>query len=251
MAVKRIIPCLDLQGGQVVKGVKFVDLKKAGDPIELAIAYEQAGADELALLDIQGKQEARRELLELIKAIKARIKIPLIFGGGVRSVADIKAVLQAGADKVSINSAAIANPLLINEASRCFGSEKIIVAIDAKKTGEDLWRVYIKGGTEDTGLDVVEWAKRVAELGAGEILLTSIDRDGTKLGYDLELTRGVRNAGGVPVIASGGAGELQHLLDGVTLGQADGVLAASIFHFGIVEIKEAKAFFRQRGIAVK
>ncbi len=251
MIVKRIIPCLDLKEGQVVKGVQFVDIKNAGDPVELAIAYEQAEADELVLLDIQGKKEERQSLLELIKDIRVKIKIPLIFGGGVQSIRDINEILQAGADKVSINSAAITNPRLIKEASQNFGSEKIIIAIDARSVGEGLWRVYTKGGKEDAGLDVIEWAKKVAGLGAGEILLTSIDRDGTKEGYDLALISKVRKAGGIPVIASGGAGNMEHLLEGVTIGQADGVLAASIFHFGIVNIKEVKALFRERGIEIK
>lgn len=251
MTVKKIIPCLDLQDGQVVKGVNFVEIKKAGDPLELAIAYEQAGADELVILDIQGKAEERPNLLKLIKEIKANTKIPLTIGGGIKSISDIEGILFAGADKISINSAAIANPSLIREASERFGSEKIIIAIDAKNIGSGSWEVYVKGGKEGTGLDVIKWAKKTAELGAGEILLTSIDQDGTKKGYDLELTRKVREASGIPVIASGGAGTIEHLLEGVTLGKADGVLAASIFHFGFVNIREVKTLFRQKGIEVK
>lgn len=253
--VKRIIPCLDIANGRVVKGVQFVELKDAGDPVEAARTYAAAGADELTMLDISATHEERGTTLEIVEKVVAAIDIPLIVGGGVRTVEDIAALLKAGATKVSIGSAAVANPDFVAEAAAEFGSEKILVAIDAKKITQgnetDAWSVFTQGGRKDAGLEAVAWAKKMAELGAGELLLTSMDRDGTRDGFDIALVRKVVDAVTVPVIASGGVGTLQHLVDGVVQGGADAVLAASIFHFGEFTIAEAKAFMAQAGVSVR
>lgn len=247
---KRIIPCLDMQDGRVVKGVNFAGLKDAGDPVELARAYEREGADELVILDIQGKKEERPKLISIIREVKKHISIPLTFGGGMKTLQDMEDMLAAGADKVSVNTGAVLRPELIREAKEKFPEKSIVVAIDAKLVNDRKWEVVISGGQKGTGLDALDWARQVAELGADEILLTSVDRDGTRDGYDLALTKRVREASGIPVIASGGAGTLQHLYEALTLGQADAVLAASIFHFGIISIKEAKAFLAAHGVEV-
>ena len=251
MLAKRIIPCLDVTGGRVVKGVNFIELRDAGDPVEIAARYNEQGADELTFLDITATSDARDLILPIIEAVASQVFIPLTVGGGVRTVADVRRLLNAGADKVSFNSAAVANPELIREASDRYGAQCIVVAIDAKRQAEGGWHVYTHGGRKDTGLDAVAWARRMAELGAGEILLTSMDRDGTRIGFDLELTRAVADAVSVPVIASGGVGTLEHLADGITLGGADAVLAASIFHYGEHTVGEAKALMAARGIAVR
>ncbi len=258
MLAKRIIPCLDVTGGRVVKGVNFVELRDAGDPVEIAARYNEQGADELTFLDITATSEGRDLIIPIIEAVAAQVFIPLTVGGGVRSVEDVRRLLNAGADKVSFNSAAVANPQLIRDASRKYGAQCIVVAIDAKRRhGEDLqargegWDVYTHGGRRNTGLDVVQWAMRMAEHGAGEILLTSMDRDGTRIGFDLALTRAVSDAVGVPVIASGGVGTLEHLADGIQNGGADAVLAASIFHYGQHTVAEAKALMAARGIPVR
>jgi cyclase len=255
MLAKRIIPCLDVTAGRVVKGVNFVALRDAGDPVEIARRYDAEGADELTFLDITASADQRDILPHVIEAVAEQVFIPLTVGGGVRQVQDVRRLLNAGADKVSINTAAVQDPQLIAAASARFGSQCIVVAIDARRRATDDpaagWEVYTHGGRRPTGLDAVAWARRVVELGAGEILLTSMDRDGTKLGFDLELTRAVADAVPVPVIASGGVGNLQHLADGVTLGGADAVLAASVFHFGEFTIGQAKRFLAERGIAVR
>jgi imidazole glycerol-phosphate synthase subunit HisF len=248
---KRIIPCLDVTGGRVVKGVNFVELRDAGDPVEIAARYNDQGADELTFLDITATSDGRDLILHMIEAVASQVFIPLTVGGGVRTVADVRRLLNAGADKVSFNSAAVADPEVIRAASDKYGAQCIVVAIDAKKHADGGWHVYTHGGRKDTGLDAVEWAKRVTTLGAGEILLTSMDRDGTKIGFDLELTRAVADAVSVPVIASGGVGSLEHLADGITVGGADAVLAASIFHYGEHTVAEAKALMASRGIAVR
>jgi len=258
MLAKRIIPCLDVTAGRVVKGVNFVDLRDAGDPVEIAARYNEQGADELTFLDITATSDGRDLILHIIEAVAAQVFIPLTVGGGVRSVADVRRLLNAGADKVSFNSAAVAEPELIRAASDRYGAQCIVVAIDAKRRhGDDLaargpgWDVYTHGGRKNVGLDAVQWARKMAEYGAGEILLTSMDRDGTKSGFDLELTRAVSDAVPVPVIASGGVGSLDHLADGITQGGADAVLAASIFHFGEYTVGQAKAVMVQRGIPVR
>jgi cyclase len=252
MLAKRIIPCLDVTGGRVVKGVNFVELRDAGDPVEIAARYNEQGADELAFLDITATSDGRDLILPIIEAVAAQVFIPLTVGGGVRSVADVRRLLNAGADKVSFNSAAVARPELIREASDKYGAQCIVVAIDAKRQSSGHgWHVYTHGGRNDTGLDAVAWARRMAELGAGEILLTSMDRDGTKSGFDLELTRAVCDAVSVPVIASGGVGALEHLSDGIRIGGADAVLAASIFHYGEFTVGQAKALLARDGIAVR
>lgn len=252
---KRLIPCLDVDQGRVVKGVKFVDIRDAGDPVEIAKRYDEAGADELVFLDITASQENRDTMVQTVERLASQVFIPLTVGGGIRSLDDISRMLNAGADKVSINSAAVKNPELVREASERFGAQCIVVAIDAKKVSaegeEPRWEIFTHGGRGATGIDVVEWAKRMAAYGAGEILLTSMDRDGTKDGFDLALTRAVSEAVDIPVIASGGVGNLQHLVDGVVEGKADAVLAASIFHFGESSIAEAKAYMRQHGIEVR
>ena len=251
MLAKRIIPCLDVNAGRVVKGVNFVELRDAGDPIEIARRYDEQGADELTFLDITASSDARDIILHVVEEVANQVFIPLTVGGGVRSVDDVRRLLNAGADKVSMNTAAVNNPQLVADASGKVGSQCIVVAIDAKAVAPGRWNVFTHGGRNDTGLDAVEWAKRVVALGAGEILLTSMDRDGTKSGFDLDLTRAVSDAVSVPVIASGGVGNLDHLADGVSIGHADAVLAASIFHFGQHTVREAKELMRARGIEVR
>jgi cyclase len=265
MLAKRIIPCLDVTNGRVVKGVNFVELRDAGDPVEIAARYNDQGADELTFLDITATSDGRDVILHIIEAVASQVFIPLTVGGGVRTVADVRRLLNAGADKTSFNSAAIANPQVIRDASRKYGSQCIVVAIDAKRRspedelrldaqGQPMgpgWDVYSHGGRKNVGLDAVQWASHMADLGAGEILLTSMDRDGTKSGFDLELTRAVSNAVSVPVIASGGVGNLDHLADGIQTGGADAVLAASIFHYGEYTVQQAKAQMQARGIPVR
>jgi cyclase len=252
MLAKRIIPCLDVTGGRVVKGVNFVELRDAGDPVEIAARYNDQGADELTFLDITATSDDRDLILHTIEAVATQVFIPLTVGGGVRSVADVRRLLNAGADKVSFNSAAVARPELIQEASDRYGAQCIVVAIDAKRRADAPgWDVYTHGGRQNTGLDAVAWAQRMALLGAGEILLTSMDRDGTRSGFDLELTRAVCDAVPVPVIASGGVGALEHLADGIRIGGADAVLAASIFHYGEFTVAQAKAVLARTGIPVR
>jgi imidazole glycerol-phosphate synthase subunit HisF len=250
LLAKRIIPCLDVNAGRVVKGVNFVDLRDAGDPVEIARQYDQQGADEVTFLDITASSDARDLILPVIEAVADQVFIPLTVGGGVRTVDDVRRLLNAGADKISINTAAIQNPHLVRDCSDKFGAQCIVVAIDAKRVN-DHWEVFTHGGRNPTGLNAVDWARRVAELGAGEILLTSMDRDGTGKGFDLELTRAVSQAVNIPVIASGGVGGLDDLVDGVTKGAADAVLAASIFHFGQHTIGEAKRYMAQHGVCVR
>jgi imidazole glycerol-phosphate synthase subunit HisF len=247
---KRVIPCLDVTAGRVVKGVNFVGLRDAGDPVEIAARYDGEGADELTFLDITASSDERDILLHVIEAVAERVFIPLTVGGGVRQVNDVRRLLNAGADKVSINTAAVQNPQLVRDASTIVGNQCIVVAIDAKKSPSG-WEVYTHGGRRGTGIDVVQWAKRMADAGAGEILLTSMDRDGTRDGFDLALTRAVSDAVGVPVIASGGVGAVEHLADGVLEGGADAVLAASVFHFGDFTVRTAKEHMRARGIEVR
>jgi cyclase len=251
MLAKRIIPCLDVTGGRVVKGVNFVELRDAGDPVEIAARYNEQGADELTFLDITATSDGRDLILPIIEAVASQVFIPLTVGGGVRTVADVRRLLNAGADKVSFNSAAVADPEVVRAASDRYGAQCIVVAIDAKRHGDGSWHVYTHGGRRDTGLDAVAWARKVTALGAGEILLTSMDRDGTRIGFDLALTRAVADAVPVPVIASGGVGTLGHLADGITEGGADAVLAASIFHYGEHTVAEAKALMAARGIPVR
>ena len=251
MLAKRVIPCLDVTGGRVVKGVNFVELRDAGDPVEIAARYNDQGADELAFLDITATSDGRDLILPIIEAVASQVFIPLTVGGGVRTVADVRRLLNAGADKVSFNSAAVARPEVIREASDKYGAQCIVVAIDAKRREGGGFNVYTHGGRQNTGLDAVAWACRMAEFGAGEILLTSMDRDGTKSGFDLELTRAVSDAVPVPVIASGGVGALEHLSDGIRIGGADAVLAASIFHYGEFTVQQAKALLARHGIAVR
>ena len=251
MLTKRIIPCLDVTAGRVVKGVNFVELRDAGDPVEIARRYDDQGADELTFLDITASSDQRDIILHVIEAVADQVFIPLTVGGGVRAVADVRRLLNAGADKVSMNTAAVNDPDLVFNAASKVGSQCIVVAIDAKQTAPGRWHVFTHGGRNDTGLDAVDWAKRVEMLGAGEILLTSMDRDGTRNGFDLALTRTVSDAIGIPVIASGGVGTLQHLADGVTEGRADAVLAASIFHFGEFTVRQAKEYMAARGIEVR
>jgi len=253
MLAKRIIPCLDVTAGRVVKGVNFVELRDAGDPVEIAARYNEQGADELTFLDITATSDERDVILHIIEAVASQVFIPLTVGGGVRTVGDVRRLLNAGADKVSFNSAAVASPEVIREAAAKYGSQCIVVAIDAKRRADGTagWDVYTHGGRRNTGLDAVEWARRVAALGAGEILLTSMDRDGTKSGFDLALTRAVADAVAVPVIASGGVGSLAHLSEGIRIGGADAVLAASIFHYGEFSVRDAKALLARDGIAVR
>jgi cyclase len=249
---KRVIPCLDVNAGRVVKGVNFVDLRDAGDPVEIAARYDREGADELAFLDITASSDGRDLLLGMIEQVAGQVFIPLTVGGGVRRVEDVRRLLNAGADKVSINTAAVQNPELVREAADKVGNQCIVVAIDAKRRADrSSWEVYTHGGRKPTGLDAVEWARRMTAAGAGEILLTSMDRDGTRDGFDLELTRAVADAVGVPVIASGGVGSREHLAQGVLEGGADAVLAASVFHFGEFSVREAKEHMRARGIEVR
>ncbi|MFZ5548285.1 MAG: imidazole glycerol phosphate synthase subunit HisF [Pseudomonadota bacterium] len=258
MLAKRIIPCLDVTGGRVVKGVNFVELRDAGDPVEIAARYNEQGADELTFLDITATSDGRDVILHIIEAVASQVFIPLTVGGGVRTVEDVRRLLNAGADKVSFNSAAVAHPQVIRDASDKYGAQAIVVAIDAKRRhGDDLaargpgWDVYTHGGRKNVGLDAVAWARQMADFGAGEILLTSMDRDGTKSGFDLELTRAVSDAVPVPVIASGGVGMLEHLVEGIRLGGADAVLAASIFHYGEFTVGQAKALMAEAGIPVR
>jgi cyclase len=253
MLAKRIIPCLDVDNGRVVKGVKFVEIRDAGDPVEIARRYDQEGADELAFLDITASSDNRETMVHVVEQVAGEVFIPLTVGGGIRTLEDIRRMLNAGADKVSINTAAVFNPEFVREAAEKFGSQCIVVAIDAKQAGDNpkRWEIFTHGGRKPTGLDAVEWARKMVEYGAGEILLTSMDRDGTKSGFDLDLTRTISEAVTVPVIASGGVGNLQHLADGVLEGKADAVLAASIFHFAEFTIRQAKEYMAARGIEVR
>ncbi|MBQ3426686.1 MAG: imidazole glycerol phosphate synthase subunit HisF [Clostridia bacterium] len=252
MFAKRIIPCLDVNCGRVVKGVNFVNLIDAGDPVECAAVYDRAGADELVFLDITASSDARNTVVDMVKAVAKRVFIPFTVGGGIRTVEDFRTILNAGADKVSINSAAVKNPMLIADASKKFGSQCVVVAIDAKRRENDSgWDVYLNGGRVNTGIDAIEWAKKAEAQGAGEILLTSMDCDGTKTGYDLELTRTVSESVNIPVIASGGAGTMKHFLDAFRDGKADAVLAASLFHFREIEIKDLKKYLRDNGESVR
>ena len=248
---KRIIPCLDVTAGRVVKGTNFVELRDAGDPVEIAQRYNEQGADELTFLDITASSDERDLILHIIEAVASQVFIPLTVGGGVRVVEDVRRLLNAGADKVSINTSAVTNPQLVMDASRKYGSQCIVVAIDAKRTGDNKWEVFTHGGRKATGLDAIAWARQMNEYGAGEILLTSMDRDGTKSGFDLELTRAVSDAVNIPVIASGGVGGLQDLADGIKIGRADAVLAASIFHYGQHTVQEAKRFMAEQGIPMR
>ncbi|WP_260291916.1 imidazole glycerol phosphate synthase subunit HisF [Sedimenticola hydrogenitrophicus] len=255
MLAKRIIPCLDVDAGRVVKGVKFVDIRDAGDPVEVARRYNSEGADEITFLDITASSDDRETIVHVVEQVAGEVFIPLTVGGGIRTSEDVRRMLNAGADKVAINTAAVFNPEFVREATSRFGSQCIVVAIDAKRTsgeGEPAkWEIFTHGGRKPTGLDAIKWARKMVEYGAGEILLTSMDRDGTKIGFDLELTRAISDAVTVPVIASGGVGNLQHLVDGVVQGGADAVLAASIFHFAEYSIEEAKRFMAAQGVEVR
>ncbi len=251
MYAKRIIPCLDVKNGRVVKGVSFVDLRDAGDPVECAAAYDRQGADELVLLDITATHEGRGTMIDIVERVAKTVFIPFTVGGGIRTAEDFKELLRAGADKISVNSAAVRNPELINEAAEKFGSQCVVCAIDAKRRENDGWEVYLNGGRIPTGIDAVEWAKEAYSRGAGEILLTSMDCDGQKNGYDLELTHTVSTSVGIPVIASGGAGKKEHFYDAFTKGAADAVLAASLFHFNELPIPELKKYLREEGISVR
>jgi cyclase len=251
MLAKRIIPCLDVTAGRVVKGVSFVELRDAGDPVEIARRYDEQGADELTFLDITASSDDRGIIFRIIEQVASQVFIPLTVGGGVRAVGDVRNLLNAGADKVSINTSAVLNPQLVADAAGRYGSQCIVVAIDAKQVAPGRWEVYTHGGRNATGLDAVAWAKKMQHLGAGEILLTSMDRDGQKTGFDLALTRAITDALEIPVIASGGVGNLQHLVDGVKQGGADAVLAASIFHFGEYTVQQAKQFMATQGIEVR
>ena len=251
MFTKRIIPCLDVNNGRVVKGVNFVDLKDAGDPVEIAKAYDAAGADELVFLDITASCEERDTVVDMVRQVAANVFIPFTVGGGIRTVDDFKKLLREGADKISVNSAAIDRPELITEAAEKFGSQCVVVAIDAKRREDGGWNIYKHGGRLDTGIDAIEWAKKVERLGAGEILLTSMDCDGTKAGYDIELTRAIAEAVSVPVIASGGAGTKEHFYEALTEGKADAALAASLFHYKELEIRELKEYLKEKGLSVR
>lgn len=252
MHTKRIIPCLDVNAGRVVKGVNFVNLTDAGDPVEIAAAYDKAGADELVFLDITASSDARGTVVDMVRKVAEKVFIPFTVGGGIRTIDDFKAILREGADKVSVNSAAIMNPNLISEAADKFGSQCVVVAIDAKRRADGSgWNIYKNGGRVDMGIDAVEWAMKVNELGAGEILLTSMDCDGTKAGYDIELTKIISENVSIPVIASGGAGNMQHFYDALTVGKADAALAASLFHFKELEINEVKRYLRQNNVPVR
>jgi cyclase len=252
---KRIIPCLDVDEGRVVKGVQFVDIRDAGDPVEVAKRYDLQGADEITFLDIKATADNRGTMIHMVEDVASQVFIPLTVGGGIRCVEDVRTMLNAGADKVAINSAAIFNPAFVKEACDVFGSQCIVVAIDAKKVSaegeDDKWEIFTHGGRKETGIDAVDWAKRMACLGAGELLVTSMDRDGTKVGFDIELTRAISDNVSIPVIASGGVGELSHLAKGITEGHAEAVLAASIFHFGEHTVEEAKLAMQQEGIEVR
>ena len=251
MFTKRIIPCLDVNNGRVVKGVNFVNLRDAGDPVEIAAAYDKAGADEVVFLDITASCEQRDTVVDMVRRVAANVFIPFTVGGGIRTVDDFKRLLREGADKISVNSAAIDRPELISEAADKFGSQCVVVAIDAKRREDGGWNIYKHGGRLDTGIDAIEWAKKVETLGAGEILLTSMDCDGTKAGYDLALTRAIADAVSIPVIASGGAGTLEHFYDALTEGGADAALAASLFHYKELEISQVKDYLADRGISVR
>lgn len=252
MFTKRIIPCLDVHNGRVVKGVNFVNLKDAGDPVEIAAAYDALGADELVFLDITASSDSRNIVVDMVRRVAQKVFIPFTVGGGIRTVDDFKKLLREGADKVSVNSSAIDNPELVRDAAQKFGSQCVVVAIDAKRRADGTgWNIYKHGGRLDVGIDAVEWAKKVESLGAGEILLTSMDGDGTKAGYDLELTRAIAEAVSIPVIASGGAGTLEHFHEALTAGKADAALAASLFHFKELEIREVKEYLREKGVSVR
>ena len=251
MFTKRIIPCLDVKNGRVVKGVNFVDLKDAGDPVEIAKAYDKAGADEVVFLDITASSDQRGTVIDMVRKVAANVFIPFTVGGGIRTVDDFKMLLREGADKISINSSAINNPQLIGDAAQKFGSQCVVLAIDAKRRPDGGWNIYKHGGRLDTGLDAIEWARKAEALGAGEILLTSMDCDGTKAGYDIELTRAIADAVSIPVIASGGAGTLEHFYDALTEGGADAALAASLFHYKELEIRQVKEYLAGRGISVR
>lgn len=251
MITKRIIPCLDVDKGRVVKGIKFVDIKDAGDPVELAAFYDKEGADEIVFLDITASHERRKTVVDLASKTAEKVFIPFTIGGGISRIEHIREILQKGADKISINTAAVRDPSLINRASKIFGSQCIVVAIDAKYKNKDFWEVYIDGGRTPTGMNAVDWAKRVEELGAGEILLTSMDKDGTKDGYDIDLTGAVTSVVNIPVIASGGAGKLEHLRDVIKYTGADAVLVASIFHYRQYTVREAKEYLKSEGISVR
>jgi len=248
---KRIVPCLDTLHGKLVKGVNFMNIMEVGDPAEFAERYERQGADELVLLDIGATPEGKATMLDAVKRVAERISVPLAAGGGIRSVEDARAILEAGASKVSVNTAAVRNPELIRDLSREFGSKRVVSAIDGKRVGGNKWGVYINGGRNPTGIDMIEWARRVKSLGAGEVLYTGVDTDGTREGYDLDGTRAIAEATGLPVIASGGAGRLEHFRDALTVGKADGALAASLFHFCIYTVDEVKRYLRGQGIPVK
>ncbi len=251
MHTKRIIPCLDVNGGRVVKGIQFVNLIDAGDPVETAAAYDMAGADEVVFLDITASSDARKTVVDMVRRVAEKVFIPFTVGGGIRTVDDFRQILREGADKVAVNSAAIANPRLISDAADKFGSQCVVLAIDAKRRPDGGWNIFKNGGRIDCGIDAVEWAVKGVELGAGEILLTSMDCDGTKAGYDLELTRAVSDNVGVPVIASGGAGTMEHFYDALTKGGADAALAASLFHFKELEIMEVKEYLKNKGVPVR
>lgn len=251
MYTKRIIPCLDVNNGRVVKGVNFVNLRDAGDPVEIAAAYDKAGADELVFLDITASSDSRNTVVDMVRAVAERVFIPFTVGGGIRTVDDFKTLLREGADKISINSSAINNPRLVADAADKFGSQCVVVAIDARRRDDGGWNIYKNGGRIDTGIDAVEWAVKVTGLGAGEILLTSMDADGTKAGYDLELTRIISENVSVPVIASGGAGNMEHFYDALTRGKADAALAASLFHYKELEIADLKKYLRDKGVSVR
>ena len=251
MYTKRIIPCLDVKNGRVVKGTNFVGLRDAGDPAELADRYDAERADELVFLDITASNEERNTMVQIAQKCASQVFIPFTVGGGIRSVSDMQRMLKAGADKISLNTAAIKNPALIREGAEKFGSQCIVLAVDARRTGEDKWEVFVNGGRTPAGLDCIEWVKKAVRLGAGEILLTSMDADGTKDGYDIALTRAVSEAVDVPVIASGGAGKLEHFYDVLTLGKADAVLAASIFHYGQFTVRQVKDYLKSRGVEVR
>lgn len=251
MYTKRIIPCLDVNNNRVVKGINFVNLKDAGDPVEVAKAYDKAGADELVFLDITASSDARKTVIDMVSRVAENVFIPFTVGGGIRTVDDFKEILRAGADKISVNSAAINNPNLVAEAADKFGSQCVVVAIDAKRRPDGGWNIYKNGGRIDMGIDAIEWAKKVCDLGAGEILLTSMDCDGTKAGYDIELTRAIAEQVSIPVIASGGAGTMEHFYDAFTVGKAEAVLAASLFHYKEMEIRDLKKYLQERNIPVR
>ncbi|MGI9553491.1 MAG: imidazole glycerol phosphate synthase subunit HisF [Thermodesulfobacteriota bacterium] len=251
MISKRIIPCLDVKDGRVVKGVQFLNLRDAGDPVEIAKKYSEEGADEITFLDITASHEDRDTMIDVVKRTASEVFVPLTVGGGVRTLEDVRNLLLAGADKIAINTAAVKNPQFVRQASEKFGSQCIVVAIDARSNGKDKWEVYTHGGRNPTGIDATEWAVKMESFGAGEILLTSMDRDGTKDGYDIDLTKSISRAVRIPVIASGGAGNIDHLLEGINRGEADAVLCASIFHYGEYTISEAKEYLRSKGVSIR